>query len=375
MTATRRCASAAPLRVAHLDTGHEWRGGQAQVLFLMEGLARRGVSSLLLAPRGPLLARARAEGLDALAWAPTSDGDVLALARAARELSRFKPDVAHCHSARAHAVGVPAARLVGVPAVVVARRVAVPVGRSPWSALKYRMPVDRYLCVSRSVREAMRESGVEEARLAVVWSGVGLEAPTGGVDLRRLIGAPPDAPVVVTAAALTPEKRHRDLLEAAVRVLAAVPGAHFAWLGEGECRAALERRRAELGLEPRVHMLGFRDDARALIGQGTVMALASELEGIATSLLDAQALGVPVVATRAGGIPEVVEDGRTGRLVSARDPVALADALAEVLTQPERVAAWVAKARQSVREFHIDRTVDRTLAEYRAVLERRPSAA
>jgi glycosyltransferase involved in cell wall biosynthesis len=250
------------------------------------------------------------------------------------------------------------------------------VGRNPWSALKYRMPVDRYLCISRGVIEAMAESGVPRARLALVPSGVAFAAPPeaqagAGANLRVAIGAAPDAIVIGTVAALAPHKNHADLARAAAIVLRARPDVHFVWIGEGECRPALERQIATLGLEHRVHLLGFREDARALLGQFTLFALASYFEGLCTSLLDAEALGVPVVATAVGGIPEVVENGRTGLLVPGRDPEKLAAALMEVLRDPEGARRRAALARDKVRAFGAERMVERTLQEYDEVLRQR----
>ena len=364
------------MRVAHLDTGREWRGGQAQVRFLLRGLRARGHQCLLLAPGGPLAEKARAEGFEVLAWSPRGEWDLAAGWRAARLLRAFAPHVAHCHSAHAHALGVPAARRAGVPVVVVSRRVDFAVAGNPFSRLKYRMPVDRYLCISRGVAEVMRSGGVPEAKLALVPSGIELPAADAGVrrgaaDLRAALGAPPDAPVVGTVAALAPHKDHANLLEAAALVVRARPDVRFAWVGEGECRGALERRRAELGLERQVRLLGFRADALDLLRQFSVFCLSSHLEGLCTSLLDAQSLGIAVVATAVGGVPDVVEDGATGRLVPGRDPQALARALLEALGEPERAARWAVEARVRVRRFSADHMVERSLEEYRAALRER----
>src|SRR5439155_8291760 len=174
--------------------------------------------------------------------------------------------------------------------------------------------------------------------------------------LRELAGLAPDAEVVGTVASLAPHKNHVLLLEAAREVLAHRPRAHFVWVGEGECRRALERRRRELSLEDRVHMLGFREDALALMTQFDVFALSSYLEGLCTSLLDAQALGVPIVATAVGGVPEVVEDGVTGRLVPGRNAEALGAALISTLADAESLRSWAESARASVERFHIDHT-------------------
>ena len=371
--------SANGLKVAHLDTGRTWRGGQAQALLLMRELRARGATQLLLAPPGPLLEKALAQGLEVERWSPASELDVLAMGRARTLLKRFAPDVAHCHSAHAHATGVPAGRLAGVPAVVVSRRVDFLVRTNAMSRLKYALPVDRYVCISEGVRAAMLASGVPAAKLAVVPSGVDLaEVRAAGAapapSLRALAGIPADSEIIGTVASLAPHKNHKLLLDAAREVVTRRPRAHFVWLGEGECRTDLERQRHALGLEARVHMLGFRDDARALLTQFDIFALSSYLEGLCTSLLDAQALGVPIVATAVGGVPEVVTDGRTGRLVRALEPSELARALVEALGDREARAAWAQAARASVEAFGIANTAERTLAVYREVLGARAAA-
>jgi len=375
-----RGVTAPALKVAHLDTGRTWRGGQAQALLLMRELRARGVTQLLLAPPGPLAERALAQGFELERWSPAHELDVLAVNRARAILRRFAPDVAHAHSAHAHATGVPAARWAGVRAVVVSRRVDFRVRTSLFSRMKYAMPVDRYLCISEGVRLAMLASGVDAARLAVVPSGVDLAqvretANRPAPSIRTLAGIPGDSEIIGTVASLAPHKNHALLLAAAREVVAARPRAHFVWLGEGECRPALERQRRALGLEARVHLLGFRDDALALMTQFDVFALSSYLEGLCTSLLDAQALGVPIVATAVGGVPEVVSDERTGSLVHALEPAALARALIAALADPARRAGWAEAARASVEAFGIARTAERTLAVYREVLAGRAAAA
>ena len=361
------------LRVAHLDTGRTWRGGQAQALLLMRELRARGLSQRLLAPRGPLYDKALAEGFETERWEPANELDLVHVLRARSALRGFAADVAHCHSAHAHATGVPAARWAGVRGVFVSRRVDFLVRTNLLSRMKYAMRVDRYLCISEGVRAAMLKSGVPADRLALVPSGVDLaevraDGERPAPSLRELAGIPADAEIIGTVASLAPHKNHVLLLDAAREVIVARPRAHFVWLGEGECRPALERRRHELQLEARVHLLGFRDDARALMRQFDVFALSSYLEGLCTSLLDAQVLGVPIVATAVGGVPEVVSDGRTGRLVHGLEPAAMARALVDALADPVARAAWVEAARTSVGAFGIAHTAERTLAVYQEVL-------
>jgi glycosyltransferase involved in cell wall biosynthesis len=290
-----------------------------------------------------------------------------------RALGAFAPDVAHLHSAHAHALGTWPARWAGVRGVVVSRRVDFTVGGNPFSRLKYGWPVDCYFCISRGVMAAMRASGIADAKLALVPSGIDLaavreEAALPAPDLREWLGLAPDDEIVGTVASLAPHKNHALLLEGAPLVLRERPRARFVWLGEGECRTALERRRAELGLERQVILAGFHPQARALMRQFGLFVLSSHLEGLCTSLLDAQALGVPIVATAVGGVPEVVQDGVTGRLVRALEPEPLARAIVEALESPERRAAWVAGAHEAVQGFSVAATARRSVEEYGRVL-------
>jgi glycosyltransferase involved in cell wall biosynthesis len=222
----------------------------------------------------------------------------------------------------------------------------------------------------------MLASGVPAAKLALVPSGVDLdevraEGAASVPDLRAWLGIPPDAEVVGTVASLAPHKHHVLLLQAVPQILAARPGTHFVWLGEGECRGDLERLRAQLGLQAVVHMPGFHPQAKALMRQFTLFALTSHLEGLCTSLLDAQVLGVPIVATAVGGIPEVVTDDQTGALIGTLEPPAVAARVLTALAEPGRRARWVAAAQESVKAFGIAHTADRTLIEYARVLEER----
>jgi glycosyltransferase involved in cell wall biosynthesis len=150
-----------------------------------------------------------------------------------------------------------------------------------------------------------------------------------------------------------------------------IPDVHWVLVGEGERRDEIERERTRLGLEPRVHLLGFREEVRELIAQFTLFVLPSAHEGMGTSLLEAQALGVPIIASRVGGIPEVVKDGMTGRLVPVGDAEALASAVIETLQHPEEGARWAARARTEVRALSAERMVERTIEVYQSVLSTR----
>jgi len=169
--------------------------------------------------------------------------------------------------------------------------------------------------------------------------------------------------VVGNVAALVDHKDHATLLDAAARVVARLPRVHFVILGEGELRPQLERQVARLGLGERVHLAGFRDDVDRLLPGFDLFCLSSHMEGLGTSVLDAMCFGRPIVATSAGGIPDAVADGVSGRLVPPRDPEALAQALLRLLESPEDARRLGAGARARYEAgVSVDRMVERTLA-------------
>ena len=343
-----------------MDTAAGWRGGQNQVLLTACGMAARG-HKVTLACRlgGSLEDRARSAGLDVHAfpfrgdWSPSA---ALGLARLARH---DPPDVVHAHDPHALA----AALVVGAPRVG-SRRVdfAVQGGASRW---KYGR-CERIIAVSEAVAAVLRRDGVAPDRVRVVYEGVPDRRPEpGGRAMLESLGVPMTALVVGSVAALTDHKDHKTLLSAATEVAARVPAAHFVIVGDGERKADLQAQAAALGLQGRVVFTGFREDLDRLIPAFDVFCLSSKMEGLGTSLLDAMCFMRPVVATAAGGIPEAVEDGVTGRVVPVQDPAALAAALVAVLLdRAERERLGKAGRRRFQARFSADRMVEATLAVY-----------
>jgi glycosyltransferase involved in cell wall biosynthesis len=219
------------------------------------------------------------------------------------------------------------------------------------------------IVVSRAIGSVVERGGVRPERQRLVYEGVPDRRPAPGGD-RALaeLGVPEGVPVVGNVAALTGHKDQATLVEAMALLRPRLPEARLVIVGEGELRGALEAQVRERALGDRVVFAGFRRDLDRLLPAFSVFCLSSHLEGLGTSLLDAMAFGLPVVATAAGGIPEAVADGVTGRVVPPRDPGALADALAEALGDEERRRAWGAAGRRRFLElFTVDHMVDETL--------------
>ena len=356
----------------HIDTARTWRGGQNQVLLTVLGLRALGHRSMLIAhPAGELRQRAQ-EGLELVPIAPKTEMDLGAAWRLSRLIKQLRPDVLHAHDP--HGVAMAALALsmstqLAKPPLVAARRVDFHLKNNAFSRWKYRQ-VDLFVCVSDAIRRMLVADGVPASRIVIVHEGIdiGHVEAAPAANLHADLWLPHNSPIVGNVAALVPHKGQRHLIEAAALVIKRVPDARFVIAGEGELRPALERLIKDHHLEKHVFLVGFRPDILSVHKGFDIFVMSSVTEGLGTSLLDAMACGKPIVATTAGGMPEVVADGRTGILVPPRDHTAMAEALIRLLSdaalRAEMGAAGVARARA---RFSAERMVQDTLDVYKRV--------
>jgi glycosyltransferase involved in cell wall biosynthesis len=353
------------MRILHVDAGREWRGGQNQVRLTVQGMRRHGHEVVLAARRGGVLAeRARESGISVHEVPFGSELSPLAAAAMAGVLERVRPQVVQAHDPHSMTACLLATALrPGIPIVATRRVDFAP--RSLPSRLKYQL-CPRVIAVSRAAYAVLERAGVYEDRLRLVYEGVADRAPRpGGREALAALGIPLSAPVVGNIAALVHHKDQATLVRAAAVVLAARPDVYFLIVGDGERRAALEAQTRELGISGHVIFAGFRDDVDVLLPAFDVFCLSSQMEGLGTILLDAMAFGRPIVGTAAGGIPEAIEDGATGRIAPVRDFRALADALLDVLKEPARADAMGRSGRRRFEErFSAERMVSETLSVY-----------
>jgi glycosyltransferase involved in cell wall biosynthesis len=307
--------------------------------------------------------------------------DLAAAWRLSRVVKQLAPDVIHAHDA--HGVAVAALALsMGTasarrrPALVASRRVDFHLNQNSFARWKHRQ-VDCFIAASDAIRHMLVGDGVPADRAVTVHEGIDVDrvAAAPPVNVHEAFWLPHGAPVVGNVAALVPHKGQRHLIEAAQLVVRTVPDTRFVILGEGELREPLERQVRDHHLEKHVLLPGFRTDVLGCIKGFDLFAMSSVTEGLGTSLLDAMACERAIVATTAGGIPEIVVDGETGVLVPPRDHAAMAGAIVTLLGDQSRRRDMGARGFERVRTRF---TVERMVAETAAVYERvagRPRAA
>ena len=363
------------IRILHVDSERPWRGGQQQVLLLMRRQRSRGDDPHLVAPVGSALAeRASKEefAVHPLPMRGTWDlPSVFALARLMRE---DRPDIVHWHAARAHAIGAMAALIAPGPARVLSRRVHFPVRRSLGSRLLYALPIERIAAISQAVRDSLVRSGVDSGLIRIVPSGIDVASLSGPFDrssARARLGAGDQDIVALNVSALAPRKGQTDLLHATALSIRRVPSLKVWIAGEGPLEGKLRAEQRALGLEESVKFLGFRTDVFELLRAADFFCLPSLSEGLGTSILEAMAAGLPVVATRTGGVPEIVEEERTGILVPPSDPAALSDAMVRVASRADLRASMGGLGRERAERFSADRTAKLTCDVYRSALAAR----
>jgi len=265
-----------------------------------------------------------------------------------------------------------ASKLTRIPALIVSRRVDFPVGGKGWlNYYKYKS-VDKIIAVSNGVKQVLTEGGIPEEKVVVIHSGIDIrrfEDIGCHRDLYEEFHLKGEEKVVGAVAALAAHKDYPNFLQAARIMADRFPQVRFLIVGEGKEAGKLKKLSAELDLKRWVIFTGFRKDIPRLLSIFDVFVVSSYLEGLCTSILDAMVAGVPVVATQAGGIPEVIKDGENGVLVPPRDPERLAGAVLRVLNDPELAHRLVETGYSRVREFSAERMANKTEEVYRSVLK------
>ena len=323
----------------HIDAGKEWRGGQRQSFCLAEELKRNGYSfQFVTQPASPLHQKATDAGLPVLPLKISSEADVLSILRLSLAMKRKKCRLVHLHDTRSVAVGSAAASLAKVPIRVISRGADFPLIKNVLPRRKYRKNVDAIIAISEGVKKELVEGGIDAQLVHVIPDGIDFapyEDKTSKDYLRQELSFAPDDFLVGIVAQLSDHKGQRYLIQASKHLRESIPKIKIIILGEGSLRLELNKQVKEIQGEDIAFFLGFQEDIPQILNSLNVFVLSSDHEGLGSILMDAMACRLPIVATRIGGIPEVVDHQKTGLLVPPQRPKSLAKAIIKMYEDRE----------------------------------------
>ena len=361
------------MNILHISTPSSWRGGEQQLAYLALELNDKLEEQLFLCTQGGAMEAFCFE--NELVAFPGSQG-LLSLPTNAALLKRicrnYAIDIIHTHDSKAHTLAFYASITGNKTPIVVSRKVDFPVGKSWLSRKKYNHPLlKRIICVSEKIKEVTGASIENKSVLRVIYDGIetNIDLSTPKPDLHEIFDIPQEYAIVGNVAALAPHKDYFTWLDTAKLLKEQGQKIKFIAFGEGPTKEKIEAYITSLGLDEDVILAGFREDAKDLMRGFDVFFTSSETEGLGTSTLDAYVRQVPVVATAAGGIPEIVKDGQTGLLAPVKDPAALANAITRLLHDDQLRGQLINNATEWVKQFDKSMMAAKTLAEYEAVVK------
>lgn len=367
-----------PITVLYLITELDIGGAQMALLRMLKGLDRARFSPAVacLYNGDKAVAREiRALGIPVFDARMRHKRDMPALWRLYGEIRSVRPVILHAHLFHANLPGRILGRLAGVPIIICTEH-----SMALESRLRYRLNrwtirlVDRVIAVSANVRDfCVSGIGLPAEKVTLIYNGIELPAVPGvsRQAARAMLGLSPGDTVLGMVSRLDPAKG----VDIAIRALPALENVTLTIIGDGPERAKLEALAEELRVAGRIRWAGYRPDVYSLLPAFDVFVQSSRFEGLPTTVMEAMAAGLPVVATDVGGTPEVVEDGTTGLLVPPADPATLAQAITCLLEDADlRLAMGRAGYERAVKMFSVEQMVHQTEALYDELLRERAIA-
>ncbi len=356
------------MNIAHISTVKTWRGGEQQLAYLFEQLQKKNEKQLIVCSEGSALQnKCEREKWNHIALQKRWNTDFIYAFQLSKILKKIDADVVHTHDAAAHTLALISKIVFGYKAkLVVSRRVDFSVGKNIFSSVKYNhAAVSKIICVSNAIKNIMLQS-VPEKKLAVVHSGVDLNKFKTPQDiLRKELNIPHETLLIANIAALAPHKDYFTFLET-VKILKEQYqlNAKYLIIGDGALKEKIEQKIIELQLQNDVWLTGFRNDIAYIFPELDLLLFTSETEGLGTTVLDAFSCGVPVVATDAGGVAELVLHEKTGLLAPVKNSAQLAAHVWRVVTDKTLKNQLTSNAKNHLQSFSKEAMAEKTLKEY-----------
>lgn len=357
-------------RILHIATALTWRGGEQQLAYLVQELNGQ-YEQFVLCTRGSAMEKFCLENnISVFRQRKRSGLDLFYAKRIQLICKNQKIDLCHLHDAHAHSFAILAADLFRNKCpLVLSRRVDFPIKNKWTSAHKYNHPaIAAILCVSQAIAEITGRGIKDKSKIKTVYSGIDLSkfSAKSGL-LRRDLNLSDDVFLVGNTSALADHKDYFTFLDVAEQVLEASTNVKFIIFGDGPMkREIVDYAKSKKHAED-IIFTGFRDDIPQVLADLDLFFISSKTEGLGTSILDAFATMVPVVATAAGGIPELVENKKTGLLLEVGDRKGLSEAILSLIKDADLAKSLAQNAYEKVKQFTKEETARRTAGEYEKV--------
>lgn len=358
--------------IFHLDTETEWRGGQQQAIYLIEGLIKQGLPTLLICRKdSKLYEYALKHNIPVETLALRSEYDIISVIKLIKLIKSYKATILHCHNSHALGLGVITKFFIDIP-LLASRRVDFPLQKNIFSIYKYNTKkLDKLICISDNIRKVVEKSQVDSNKLITIRSAIDVSKADRIGDAMNVLNEFPKSEFIIgTVAALTGHKDYPNLIDAAEIVLQVKPDIKFVAIGDGKLQEELALVIKEKKLEKNFLFLGYKQNVYDYLKRFDIFVLASKLEGLGTSVLDALSCGKTIVTTDAGGIPEMIVDNVNGLLVPKKNPLELAKALLRLCDDADLRKRLAREAKESAQLFDISKLVDQHIVLYKRLMSK-----
>lgn len=353
-------------KVLHVSTALSWRGGEQQLAYLLGELNDEIDQFVLCAKGSAMETYCQKNGVNYFAVKKSSGFD-LHFAKTLKKLCRdLEIDLCHLHDAHAHTFAIIASYLGNQTPLVLSRRVDFPIKNNFSSKLKYNHPnIKKILCVSKKIKEITAPDIKDKSKLEVVYSGIDLEKFTKRNNkIRNELQLSEDIFLIGNTSALADHKDYFTFLDVAEKVIAKEDKVHFVIFGNGPLEEKIKAYAKSKRLNHKLTFLGYRADIPEVLADLDIFLITSKTEGLGTSIIDAFACEVPVVATAAGGIPELVENDKSGLLCPVKDVDCLTNNVKRLIQDQSLAKKLKKEAGKKVKLFSKQQTAKDTLKYY-----------
>ncbi len=354
--------------ILHIDSGKTFRGGQRQLLLLAERLQAMDIKQVIACPSGSELIR-RIEGIPTIGLSTSSLSRKLFRRPLREAIGDHGINIIHAHDSESHSLGILLKKKFPESKLMVTRRVIFPPSGPLSRRLKYRKYVDQYIAISRAVAESLIESGVDERKIAVIYSALDIDKIQQTERDEAIRSELPDNYrfLIVSAGALTAEKDFATAIKAVKAVSQKIDGVGLVILGEGPEISGLEEMISREKLD-NIKLLGHREPMAPIFKACDLFIMTSISEGLNSSAIEAAACGLPLVVSNVGGLPEIAEKEYNGILCGAGHPEEFAEAIRALIDNDKTRIRMGENSVSKSRQFNIDQSAQKTAELYNRIL-------